>query len=167
MDNRFRDTGHFETSALNDLKIILNTTRSKVFYMCVANVEEFQISPNFLCDCFQDTKLSISEMHQMPSEWPWILNSQKYPVYIKYLPPRFKFLSLSLYDQLFSRYKVVKNRKIRKCTDWSQTDLEYLTIKKYPFFRFALRPAVSEMQGLLKVENFGNVPNDLRLTLKS
>ncbi len=35
-------------------------------------------------------------------------------------PPRDKFSSVSLYNQPFSRYKVVENRK---CTEWPQTDL--------------------------------------------
>ncbi len=57
------------------------------------------------------------------SECPWTLNSQKYPVYIKYLPQNSKVLSLSLYDQLFSRGKVVESRKSRKWVKWPQTHL--------------------------------------------
>ena len=41
-------------------------------------------------------------------------------------PLRFKFSSVSLYDELFPRYKVFKNRK---CTVWPQTELEHLTGK--------------------------------------
>ncbi len=36
-----------------------------------------------------------------------------------------KFYSVSLYDQLFSRYKVVEKPK---CTDWPQNDFNHLTI---------------------------------------
>ncbi len=42
------------------------------------------------------------------TEWPWTHNSEKYSVYIKYPHPRSKQLSVSLCDQLFSRYKVVE-----------------------------------------------------------
>ncbi len=36
--------------------------------------------------------------------WTWTLNSQKYPIYTKYSPPRSTFWSVSLYDQHFPRY---------------------------------------------------------------
>ena len=55
----------------------------------------------------------------------WTHNSQKYPVYTKYLPLRQKIWSLTLYDQPFPRYKDVKNRK---CTTWPQNELEHLTV---------------------------------------
>ena len=54
------------------------------------------------------------------------MNCQKYPTSPKYLTPRPKFWSISLYDQLFSRYEVLENRKF---TEWSQTDLELLMVK--------------------------------------
>ncbi len=53
-------------------------------------------------------------------------NSQRHPVYIKYLPPMCKLLSVSLYDELLSRYKVIENQK---CTKWPQTDCEHWTVK--------------------------------------
>ncbi len=41
--------------------------------------------------------------------------NQKYPVYTKHLPSTPKnFWSISLYDETFSRYKVVENRKCTK-----------------------------------------------------
>ena len=50
-----------------------------------------------------------SEMHWMTPNWTWTLNSQKYPVYIKYLPQRPKFWSVSLYDQRFLRHRTFYN----------------------------------------------------------
>ncbi len=42
------------------------------------------------------------------------------------LPPLSKVWSVSLYDQLFSRYRVIENRK---CTEWPQSDHGPLTVK--------------------------------------
>ncbi len=33
-----------------------------------------------------------------PQKWPWTLNSQQYPVYTRYIPPRSKFWPVLLYD---------------------------------------------------------------------
>ncbi len=61
------------------------------------------------------------QVHRMTSQWPWIFNRQKYLSYTKYIPlstlhtlrpPNTKSLVFLLYDKLFSRYKVVENRKI-------------------------------------------------------
>ncbi len=45
--SRFRVTGHFETRAKNDLKMTLNTTRSKVNHICVTSVPESQFLVRF------------------------------------------------------------------------------------------------------------------------
>ncbi len=66
--NRFQVTGHFDTSALNDPKMTLNTGHQ------------------------------ILEMHPMTPNWTWTLNSQKYSIYTKYLPLRPKFCSVLLYN---------------------------------------------------------------------
>ena len=84
-----------------------------------------QLFSRYKVVCWKSGK---SEMHQMTPEWSWTLNSQKYPVYMKYLPPRAKYWSILLYGQPFSRYKVAENRKFRKCTEWPQTDFEILTV---------------------------------------
>ncbi len=110
---------------LNDPKMTSNTTRSNVLYICVTNIPVSNFKPIFLynqpfsrykvVDHFRDTKLSI--IGNTPNNLRMTLETcQKYPVYIKYLPPRYKFLSVSLYDQLFSRYKVVENQQNQKCT---------------------------------------------------
>ncbi len=53
---------------------------------------------------------------QKYTKWPQNdlehLTAKKYPIYIKNQPPRFKFLSVSLYDQLFSRHRLSKIGKI-------------------------------------------------------
>ena len=63
-----------------------------------------------------------SETHRMPPNWTWTLNSQKYPVYTKYVLLRPKFWSGLLYDQPFSRYKVVDKSEIsemyRMTSNW-------------------------------------------------
>ncbi len=96
----------------------------------------------------------------MTPNWTWTLKSQKYPVNIKYVSLRPKCWSILLYDQRFSRYRVAENQK---CTEWPQIELDHLTDKSnlyalntYPcgpnFVRFALRPAVFEIQGCWKSE---------------
>ena len=65
----------------------------------------------------------------MTSDWLWNLNSQKCPIYNKYVPPRNIFGSVLLYDKPFSRYEGSKIGKNQKCTDWSQNDPEHLTVK--------------------------------------
>ena len=60
----------------------------------------------------------------MTPGWHEAFNCQKYPAYTEYLPPRHKFHSISLYDHLFSRYKVDKSQK---CTEW----LQALNCQKY------------------------------------
>ncbi len=100
----------------------------------------------------------------MTSEkWPWTLNSQKYPVYITCQPLKsILFLSVSLYDQLFSRHKV--DFENWKFTKWPETDFIYLTMKntvyiyQVPttepqiFVCFALRPSIVKIQGCWKWE---------------
>ncbi len=68
--------------------------------------------------------------------------------------PESQIQFVSLYDQLFSRYKVVDNRKNRKCTEGPQTDFEQSNVHHIPhrhhvtnpeaqiLVRFALRSAV-------------------------
>ncbi len=76
--------------------------RSKVSHICITSIPKCQILSYFLYDNrFRDTKLS--EMHQVTSECPWTLTSQKYRVNIKHQPLGSKVLSVSLYYQLFSR----------------------------------------------------------------
>ncbi len=115
-------------------------------------------------------------MHWMTLEWPYPLNCQRYPVYTVHSPPRPKCHSVSLYDKPFSRYNVVENRK---CTEWPQNDLKHLTVKSTLYIlnthpkvkislRFALRPAVFEIQCCRKSEFTEWPQNDLNhLAIKS
>ena len=52
-----------------------------------------------------------SEMHWMNPNWTWTLNSQNYSRYTKYLPPRPKYWSVSLYDYPFLRYNILGRQK--------------------------------------------------------
>ena len=45
--NHFRDIGHLETTALNDLQTTLNPTRSNVPHICITTVPDSQISLHF------------------------------------------------------------------------------------------------------------------------
>ncbi len=51
-------------------------------------------------------------MHRVTPNWTWTLNSQKHPMWTKYLPLTSKFWSISLYmlyDQRFPRYRTFYN----------------------------------------------------------
>ncbi len=152
-----------------------------------ANVSQFHSTMS----CFRDTRLQDcrkSEIHRMTPNWSWKLNSQRYYVYIKYLPPvpnfgplhstiRPNFSSVLLYDLPFSRYKIAENEKFRKCTESPQTHLEILTVKgtsytpsnypRGPNLGFAQRPVWDT--NLSKIGKIGNAPNDLKChwTLKT
>ncbi len=107
---------------------------------------------------FRDTKL-LNEIYQR-EDWPWTLNSQKCPIYTKYVLPRPKCGFALLYDQPFSKYKVVENRK---CTDWPQNDLKFVR-SKYCIYtetltpdakmlvRLALRRVIFKVQGCRKLQ---------------
>ena len=66
--------------------------------------------------------------------WTWTLNSQKYSIYTKYsLRP--KFWSVSLYNELFTRYNIhvqghQKSEKQRMTPNWTWT----LNIQKYSIY---------------------------------
>ena len=68
----------------------------------------------------------------MTSEWRCTLNSQMYPVYIKYLPLRSQFLFASLHDQLFQDTRFLKIGT----SDWSSTNNN----PKYPIYTNYLPP---------------------------
>ncbi len=75
---------------------------------------------------FRDTKLSkIGKVPNGPII-PQARNCQTYPVCAEYAPLRLKFHYASLYDQPFSRCKVVENPTY---TEWFQNDLKHWTIK--------------------------------------
>ena len=83
-------------------------------------------------------------------------------------PMRPKCWCFSLYDYPFPRYKVDQNRKQ---TEWPQTELKHLTVKvtlytiewsppgAHIVVRFALRPAICEIQGRRKSEMHRMTPN--------
>ncbi len=126
--------------------------------------------PNFgpfrsMSSCFWNMQLLKIRMHWITSKWTWTVNSQKYPYYTKYFSTRPKFWTVSFYDQLFSRCKVVKNQK---CTELLQNNLNHLNIKStYTLYTrsthprgpeveilvcFVLSPVIFEIQGCWKSE---------------
>ncbi len=97
---------------------------------------------------------------EWPPESPEAFNFHKYPVYTEYSSLRLQFHYVSLYDQPFSRYKIVENWK---CTKWPNNDLNHLSVKSTlytlnthtlgPNFNpFALRPAIFKILVFQKSE---------------
>ena len=122
MTSRFQGTRLLKISqirnALNALKLTLNIWQSKVPCMHEILTPDSQVVVCFTltASCFQDTKLSKFgklQMHRIASKLRWTHNSKKYLVQPTYLPLRPKFCSFSLYDQPFSRYRVVEIGKFR------------------------------------------------------
>ena len=116
-------------NAPNDLRLTLNTWCQKY----PIYIKYLPRGANFGSFCsstsrFWDTSFSKigNAVHRMASKWPWTHNGQKYPTCTKYLPPRPKVWSVSLYNQPFSRYKIVENRK---CTEGPENYLEHLAVK--------------------------------------
>ncbi len=119
---------------------------------------------------FQIQGCGKSAMHRMTPQWPQTHNCRKYLVYTEYSSMGPKFHSLLLYDQPFSRYNIVKNRK---CIEWPQNDLNHLTVKStlytlntHPrgpnFAPFRSRTSHFRSTSLSKI---GYAPNDPRITL--
>ena len=121
----------------------LNTTRSKVPYICVTNVTESQISPHFPIrpTAFEIYKVvNIRKCTKRPQndiERLTIKNAQY--ILSTYPQAQISVPSVLLYDQPFSRYKVLENRK---CAEQPQTNFEHLRVKStlYTLSAYPLRP---------------------------
>ncbi len=62
----FRDTGHFETSAVNDPKMTLNAKRSYVPHICATSIHESQISLHFaLWTAVFEIQAILRQVHRM------------------------------------------------------------------------------------------------------
>ncbi len=67
---------------------------------------------NFSCDlqkkwCFLLEILCSEKLqvHRMTPKWPWMLQGQRYPIYVALLPSSPKFHSVLIYNHLFSRLR--------------------------------------------------------------
>ncbi len=84
-------------------------------------------------------KSEISQIHRTTTEWPWTLNSEKYPYTLSTShtphthphphPPRSKFWPVSLYNRLFLRYKIVERRNVTNTGNDLRMTLNTLTVK--------------------------------------
>ncbi len=87
---------------------------------------------------FRDTRLSKIGNTQYNLRMTSSTYLSKVPCILWILPPRPKFHSTSLYDQPFSRHKVVENRQ---CTEWPQIYPKHLAVKM-PCLHWILIPEV-------------------------
>ena len=75
--SRFQVTCHFETNALNDPKMTLNTTKSNVPHICVTSIHESHISLHFaLQPAVFQLQAIVRQVHWMTPSWLWTLPSQ-------------------------------------------------------------------------------------------
>ena len=99
-----RDSGHFETNALNDSKLTLNITRSYVPHICVTSIHECQISLSFTTTSGFRVTGHLRTVHWMTPKWPCTLQGQRYTTYVLLVSLGPKFWSISLYDERFPWY---------------------------------------------------------------
>ncbi len=126
--------------------------------------------------CFWDTRLSKNG--NVHNDLRMTLNTVTSTLYTVSTYPRGPYFSIfwsaSLYNQPFSRYKVVEISEYLKCTELPWNDFEYLTDKSilYIVRRPKFCPFRSTTKGfwdtrLSEIGKIGNAPNDLRLTLNT
>ena len=119
MTSYIQVTGHFEKSLSNDAKMTLNPTRSKVPHICVTSLPKFVfynqpfLSYRSFSDKYTERLPNDLEYHKVKPHM-CATKSQLVPNVTK-VPASPKFHPVLLYNQLFSRYKVVNNQK---CTKW-------------------------------------------------
>ena len=166
----------FETSAPNGPKMTLNHTRLNVPNICMTSILESQISPRFgLWPTVFEIQAILTQVHRMTQNELWARS--KVPYICVTNVPEFQISSHFPLRASAFEYKVVDNRK---CTKWTRNDLEHLTVKStlyilntWNYFRvlnfcpFCSTTRRFQDTRLLKIGNFRNVPDDLRLTLKS
>ncbi len=113
------------------------------------------------------------QIHRMTPKWPWILNGQRYSIYMLQLPLSPKFQSDLLYDQLFSRYRPFLRHVHRMTPKWPWTvkGQRYPTWYNYPesqisiFFALRLLKSASHF---LRYRPFWDIIalNDSKVTLR-
>ncbi len=105
--SHFRVSGHFETSALNDPKMTLNTERSQLLHIHVTTTPASQnFTPfNSTASCFRVTGHFQTSALNDSKKWHWTLTRQRYPIYMLQLPPNSRFQSVSPYGLPFSSYR--------------------------------------------------------------
>ncbi len=154
----FGDAGHFEKSEPNDLKMILNTKRSKVPHMLSRSSRSSKRqSVSLYSQPFFELQTILKQLYQIILKWSWNLQGQKYPIYALQVQPTPKFQSVSLKNYLLSSARLCRD----SCTEWPQNDLGQYEDKgtwymfyKYPGCQisicFALQPAVFELDVILR-----------------
>ncbi len=98
--NRFRDT--WRKSEIHGMTFTWRLTVKSTLYTLNIYLWGPEFGPfRSMISSFRDTctRLRNSEMHRVTPNWTWSHNSQKYSIYryIKHLPQRPRFWSLSLY----------------------------------------------------------------------
>ncbi len=125
--SRFWVTGHSETSALNDPKMTLNPTKSNVPLMCHLG----PWFPNFTPYPSTAISLRYRAFWYKCTEWPQnyleLYKVKRTPYMYNYCP-WVKFHSVSLYNQLFLRYRPLTqvHRKMTPTWPWMVQVHRYL-----------------------------------------
>ncbi len=167
-DQPFLRQAIFETSALNDpkwswtLQCQRRGQRYSIFVLLMSQSPKF--NPIFLYDYDQPfSKYKVVDKRKCTK---WLQNDLAV-----------KTVKSTLYI-LNANPQRSNNRQHWKCTEWPQNDLEHLTIKntvyvistypREPNFRSLCSTTIRfQNTRLVKIRNYGNVSNDLRLILKS
>ena len=131
-------------------KMTLNTTRSKLPHICFTSVHESQISVSFAL-LYNQPFWSYRPFWDKCSEWPQIsLNTTRSKVLESQISLHYALPAVLCYRPFWDT-----------CTGWPQNDIEHYKVKATPLYvtrlpwsqisaRFPLRPAISELQGILR-----------------
>ncbi len=141
----------------------LNTTRSKVPDICDTSVIESQISVRYsLQPSIFELQAILRQVHRMTPKcynvkYEWILQCQRYTIYVLPMSMGPKFKSFWLYDLPFWSYRPFWNN----CTEWPQMILHTTrsnihhrcvtsVVESQISLCFTLQPAVLEIWTILR-----------------
>ncbi len=114
-------TGHFDTSALNDPTMTLNTKRSVTSYVYDNYPQLLNFIPYFAMFAPQpavfELQTILRQVHRMNSQWPWTLKDTRIWQLILTAQISFHF---TLRPTIFELYRAFWDQ----CTKWPQNDLE-------------------------------------------
>ncbi len=124
---------------------------------------------------YKDAKSEMSEIYPKYTKWPrtdfGMLRAKSISYKLSNHPRGPNVGPFCCKTSLFPRYKVAENRKSWKCTEWPQTELEYLTVKKllYTWNTYPWGPNFGPFHSTTidfqdtRLPKIGNAPNDPKL----
>ena len=154
----------------------LNTYQSKVLFMHERFISEAQILAFSLYHHFF-SRHKVAENRKclrMIPNWTWALNSQKYSIYTELLTPEAQIVVLVRFALRLVVFEIhVEVGDNQKCSEWPQSELEHLTVKRtlYALDTYPWGPNFRLFCSMIRgfqdtmLPKMGNAPNDPKLNL--